>query len=1302
MPPGVKTLWYSTHRESVTEGSKEEVQITAYRRLSGEGKPWEKMSGPLDVKFTEPSKPPAEESPPPVPFFKLFRFSTVWERLLLLLGLVASLGTGVSQPLSMLLFGDLTGVMVDYGSAVINASLAGQPVPEAARTAFMDGVRSFSVYNAILGAAAFVLTYVCIFTFNYVAHRQIYRIRDRYLKSALRQDIGWYDLNQTGDFASRMSEDLTKMEDGIGEKVVMFATYLVTFLGGLVLALVRGWELALICLISFPIIMASLSVIEVFSSRLAKKEMAEYGKAGAIAEEVLSAIRTVIAFGGQDKESERYNTKLLGAIKMSVKKNVIMGVGNSVLWLCTFGSYGLAFWYGVNLILRDREYPENERIYDASTMITVFYSVMMGSWMFGMSSPFIEAFSTARGAAAKVFAVIDRKSPIDSLSEEGERPSDVNGDVSFQDVHFEYPSRKGVRILQGLNLKIKAGETVALVGSSGCGKSTCIQLIQRFYDPLQGKVQLDGRDLKTLNVGWLRSQIGVVGQEPVLFQTTIAENIRYGWDTCTMEDIEEAAKMANAHDFISKLPQGYDTMVGERGAQLSGGQKQRIAIARALVRRPKILLLDEATSALDTSSEAKVQAALDKASLGRTTIIVAHRLSTVRNADRIVVLAGGNVVEQGSHDQLMTLQGHYHTLVTAQLSADLMAPEQKEGGPPALERLLSVRSDQSSVSGGQEADGGAVVEAGAAQEEPVPEVGLLGVLRLNAPEWPLIALGTLGALVVGFAFPAFAIVFGDVIGVLSLPDPDEVRSQTNWYSILFVVIGVVLAIASFLQIYMYGIAGERLTSRLRKMAFAAMLRQEVAWFDDKNNSTGALCARLSGDAASVQGATGQRIGSVVQALGTLVVSVTLGLVYEWRLGLVAIAFMPIMLLAQYFDDRLVRNEASSKQKAMEKATKLAVEAVSNIRTVAGLGRERLFHGKYLAELQPALRRAKRNTHVRAAVFSLARSIGTFTYAACMYYGGVLILSDGLPYEDVFKVVESLILGSMMIAGALSFAPNFRKGLTAASKIVYLVNRQPKIADPDGASHDGWAASGHVSYSDVKFCYPTRPGTLVLKGLDLVVRPGQTVALVGPSGCGKSTCIQLLERFYDPASGTVDLDGRDVSKVMMSALRSQLGLVQQEPVLFDRTIAENIAYGDNSRNVLMDEIIEVAKKANIHKFISALPQGYDTRMGEKGTQLSGGQKQRVAIARALVRNPRVLLLDEATSALDTESEKIVQEALDKAKEGRTCITIAHRLSTIQDADLICVISNGKIAEIGKHAELLAKRGIYHKLHCLQST
>ncbi|XP_049765728.1 multidrug resistance protein homolog 49-like isoform X2 [Schistocerca cancellata] len=1201
----------------VKESEPEPIQVVRVKHLDEDSK----KNDPLEVEFTEPEK--KQEELPSVSFFKLYRFSTGWEKVILVIGLLGAAGTGACQPLNVLFFGDLTGIMVDFGSqlgpAIMAAAAAymsgyreypGETLTEAVLRVmysteraddtgnvadeiknnitqkFLDGIQTFAINNSIVGAATFISTYISLACFNYVAYTQIHRIRNLYLKSALRQDIGWYDVHQSGEFASRMSEDMTKLEDGVGEKVPMFVSMVVSFGGSVGLALGRGWELALVCLVSLPVTLIVVGIVGFAASRLAKREMSEYAKAGTIAEEVLSSIRTVIAFGGREKEVERYEKNLLSAKNLNVKRNLLTGLAFGILWFFIYASYALAFWYGVTLIIRDMDKTEGQ-IYDAATMITV---------------------------------------------------------------------------------------------------------------------ELDGHDIRSLNVGWLRSQIGVVGQEPVLFQTTVEENIRYGRDGCTKEDIVNAAKMANAHAFISKLPQGYDTLVGERGAQLSGGQKQRIAIARALVRRPRILLLDEATSALDTSSEAKVQAALDRASVGQTTIIVAHRLSTIRNADKIVVIHDGRVVEQGSHDVLMEHRGHYFDLVTTQISGseDPTSPGE-EGGKEHMkaERMISVRSNASSaIDDDEELTEGQRLMAQHYQEGTVKTASILKILRVNRPEWLLLVIATVASVVSGFAMPLFSVLFGDLIGTLGQDDPDKIRADTDYFSLLFVIVGVIMGFMTFIQTYLYGIAGEKLTMRFRGLMFSAMLRQEVAYFDDKNNSTGALCARLSGDAANIQGATGQRIGTITQSLGTLVLSVALAMYYEWRLGLLVLAFVPPLFGAFYVQGKLQRGELLGTAGAMEKATKVAVESVTNIRTVLGLCRERQFHEQYLLELQPALQVSKRNVHLRAITYALARSIGFFAYAGAMAFGGSLVASEGLPYEKVFKVSQALIMGTAMVANILSFAPNFQKGIEAASNAFYLLERQPRIDDAPDAKDEKWKSQGEVRYSNVQFAYPTRVGSLVLRGLDLEIRPGQTVALVGPSGCGKSTTVQLLERFYDPTAGIVSVDGRNVSKVKMANLRDQMGIVSQEPVLFDRTIAENIAYGDNERHVPMAEIIEAAKKSNIHNFISSLPQGYETRMGEKGTQLSGGQKQRVAIARALVRNPRILLLDEATSALDAESEKVVQEALDKAKEGRTCITIAHRLTTIQDADVICVINEGRVAELGKHSELLQRRGIYHKLHSLQ--
>jgi ATP-binding cassette subfamily B (MDR/TAP) protein 1 len=475
-----------------------------------------------------------------------------------------------------------------------------------------------------------------------------------------------------------------------------------------------------------------------------------------------------------------------------------------------------------------------------------------------------------------------------------------------------------------------------------------------------------------------------------------------------------------------------------------------------------------------------------------------------------------------------------------------------------------------------------------------------------------------------------------------------------------------------------------------------MLQQEIGWFDEEKNSVGTLCARLSGDAASVEGATGSRIGAILQATSTLAIGVILSFTFSWKMTLVSLIPIPLIFLGVFLESRVIHGHGLKEKSALEAATKIAVEAIANIRTVISLCGEQLFLERYMIELQSAYKAARRKTQLRGPVFSLGQTAPIFGTALCFYYGGYLISTEGLHYTYVIKVSEALIYGAWMLGQGLAFVPNYSIAKMAAGRILRIMDRKPRIQSSQMMGSCAWETPGSIEYSKVNFQYPTRHEVQILRGLDLQIHPNQTVALVGPSGCGKSTCIQLLQRFYEPLAGTVSIHGKDISSVPLHHLRAQLGIVSQEPVLFDHTIAENIAYGDNSREVPMVEIIDAAKKSNIHNFISSLPLGYDTRLGSKGTQLSGGQKQRIAIARALVRNPRVLILDEATSALDTHSEQVVQAALDQAREGRTCITIAHRLATAQQADVICVLNQGVIAEMGSHAQLLEKQGLYCQL------
>lgn len=381
------------------------------------------------------------------------------------------------------------------------------------------------------------------------------------------------------------------MREGIGEKLSIFIYLLMSFVIAVVFSFIYGWKLTLVILSCAPVIVISTAVAAEMQSKMTEKELKAYSKAGSVAEEVLSSIRTVVAFGGEKKELSRYSERLQPAEKCGKKKGIYSGFGGGTMYLIIYCCYALALWYGITLILDDRD--KDDKDYTPAVLIIVMFGVISGAQNLGFTAPYIETFSTACGSAVSIFNIIDRIPDINSMSDDGKKPQDIDGNIKFENVIFRYPARHDVQVLNSLNLEIEAGTTVALVGPSGCGKSTCLQLIQHLYNPLSGSVFIDGVKISELNTKHLRSFIGVVGQEPVLFATSICENIRYGNPKVSQKEIENAAKIANCHQFIMKLPMGYNTRIGERGAALSGGQKQRIAIARALVRNPKILLLDE-------------------------------------------------------------------------------------------------------------------------------------------------------------------------------------------------------------------------------------------------------------------------------------------------------------------------------------------------------------------------------------------------------------------------------------------------------------------------------------------------------------------------------------------------------------------------------------------------------------------------------------------------------------------------------------------------------------------------------------
>ncbi|WOO85368.1 Sophorolipid transporter [Vanrija pseudolonga] len=1266
----------------------------------------------------------------PVGLFALFRFATPFERLLNFIGLVIAAAAGATLPVMTIIFGKLTTAFTNFAiiSSQIHAEGSNADVEaalEAARHHLKKEAGNSAIYLMVIGIGMFATTYAYMLIWNYTSEAQGKRIRERYLRAVLRQDIAWFDQMGAGEVATRIQTDCHLVQASISEKIAITIQHVSTFIAGFVVAYARQPRLAGVLTTILPVIIVAGGAMGYFESKYQTVALHCVSKAGTIAEEVISSIRTVQAFATGKLLGEQFNKKIEGSRKAGVTGASREAASLCVMFFAVYAAYALAFVYGGRMVESGKT--------DSGAILNVFFAILIGSFSIVMIAPEMQSISKGRAAAAKLFETIDRIPEIDSANDGGERPASIEGTLTFDDVKFHYPSRPDVPVLKGLSTVFEAGKTCALVGASGSGKSTVIQLLERFYDPIAGRILLDGRDIRTLNLKWLRQQIGLVSQEPTLFATTVRGNVEHGligskWEHASdaerFELVKKACVAANADGFISKLPKGYDTNVGERGMLLSGGQKQRVAIARAIVSNPVILLLDEATSALDGQSERVVQDALDRASVGRTTIVIAHRLATVKNADKILVMGGGEIIEQGTHNSLLEDEhGAYFKLVTNQKlqqeAADHMAQTYDEDGDSidevdkiqpvpgspvsekvSLHRHVTGRSIASQILEQRRAERDAF-------SSPYDRKGFFALfgrlLKLNGPHWRWYVGGVAGSVASGMVFPGMAILFGKTMANFELPR-DEIRPVLDRKALWFFIIAILAAIAMFFNYWCFSTTGWELATTLRKRLFAAVVRHDIEWFDEEQNATGTVTSNIADQPQKVQGLFGVTLGSILQAFVTLVGGAIVGLAYAPLLSLIGIACVPLIVGSGYIRLRVVVLKDEQTKKWHASSSQMASEAAASVRTVASLTREDDVEKIYGEALQEPMRISNRTAFRSQALYAASQGIVFLVIALVFYIGALWIASGRLTTATFFTSLMGVIFAAMEAGDIFQYVPDASKAGSSARSIFRVIDNVPTV---DADSTDGIVLNpaevrGHLTLNNVHFRYPSRPDVRVLRNCSIDIPAGKYVALVGPSGCGKSTSIQLIERFYDPLAGSVTLDGVDIRTLNVASYRSQIALVSQEPTLYSGSVHFNILLGHPQPDTVSDEQLKQAcLDANILEFIESLPEGFDTEVGSKGGQLSGGQKQRMAIARALVRNPKVLLLDEATAALDSNSERVVQAALDNASLGRTVVAIAHRLSTIQNADMIYFINEGTVVERGTHAELLALKGAYYELVQMQN-
>ncbi len=1102
-------------------------------------------------------------------------------------------------------------------------------------------------------------------------------------------DFARHDQLATGQLVSRASSDVGLVQGLLAFLPIILAN-LLFFVIALVIMLFLSPLLTLVALAITPLLfITSLRLRDsVFPANWDAQNQA--GVVAGVVEESVTGVRVVKGFGQERHEvaklagaAERLYASRVRVVRLQARfqplLQAIPAVGQvGVLalggWLAIQGRISLGTFLAFSTYVAALQAPAR------------------------MLAGLISIGQQARAGVERVFEILDA-TPL--VTERPDAPDLVapRGVVELDDVTFAYRSREPV--LDHVSLRIEPGETMAMVGASGSGKSTVSLLIPRFYDVSGGAVRIDGTDVRDVTLASLRSQVGVVFEDSFLFSDTLADNIAYGRPDATRDDIEAAAQAAEADTFIRALPNGYDTVVGERGLTLSGGQRQRVALARALLTEPKVLMLDDATSSIDSRVEREIHATMARVLGERTTLLIAHRRSTLTLADRICVLEAGRVLDVGTHDELQERCAAYRLLLDgpdplaeAPAEPPLPATRPDPAGP------ARATTTSSPVGGG--------VEVLPATVELLERVEALPPLRDD----PDITVEAAAAPDPHFRFLrflrgwraqlGFGLLLVVVDSVATLAGPSIIRHGIDagvtpkataalWATCaLFLVVVTVDWLVTVVETFIAGRTAERVLYGLRVRLFSHLQRLSLDFYDKELG--GRIMTRLTTD---IEALTQLLQTGLINAVVSLVTCIGVGValfVMNPRLALVTMAIVPPLAVATVWFRRASSRAYDEAREKIGTVNADFQESLSGVRVAQAYVRERRNTARFTGLSDDYLQTRTRAQRLVATYFPFVEMLSEIAAAIVLGFGAALVTGGSLSRGELIAFLLYLDLFFSPIQQLSQVFDTYQQASVALDRIGDLLGEPSLTPEPEHPVDPG-RLSGRIRFEGVRFSYP-RTVEEALRGVDLEVEPGETVAVVGETGAGKSTVEKLIARLYDVTAGRVLIDGIDVRHLDLNSYRHQLGVVPQEAFLFAGTVHDNLAYGRPDATAA--EVEAAARAVGAHDLVTRLPGGYQHVVGEQGRSLSAGERQLLALARAELVDPAILLLDEATSNLDLATEARVSRAMGVVAQKRTTVVIAHRLSTAAAADRIVVLDQGRVVEQGTHAELLQAESYYSSL------